>query len=119
MDNNTRIAKELVKIAESLMDDEDLSINEDVKKILPSIKDESVREEIVSWFSSKRKVAGYIADYNFDPDWNEQVRRIKMWNKQGIVGVESISILLKALYEKETNQKLQPFFVKMLTEFLS
>lgn len=115
MDNNTRIAKELVKIAESLMDDEDLSINKDVNKILPSIKDESVKQEIISWFSSKRKVA----NYNFFPEWDEQVRKIKMWNKQGVLGVENISILLKVLYEQQTNQKLQPFFVKMLTEFLS
>lgn len=87
--NNVKIAKQLVRIAKSLMANDVSSINDEIEKLLPTVKDDEIKNEIENMLDSKRKIAS---------GWRDQINKINEWYKSRAISIDIASLLYISLF---------------------
>jgi len=98
MNRNVKIAKELIRIAKSLIASDDNAIKREIEKELNTVKDEDIKNEIENMINGSVKTAS---------DWKEKVKKIIKWCKGHVVSIPVATLIItlvlaKAGYGNET-----------------
>ena len=79
----------MVRIAKSLMANDVSSINDEIEKLLPTVKDDEIKNEIENMLDSKRKIAS---------GWRDQINKINEWYKSRAISIDIASLLYISLF---------------------